>query len=50
MKNIQTLNLVAWLMISLLFSSCFYGIKGNGKVLKTDVRLECLSQYQLAQA
>jgi len=36
MKNIQTLNLVAWLMISLLFSSCFYGIKGNGKVLKTE--------------
>ena len=39
MKKIN-LCLVGTLLISLLFASCFYGIKGNGKVVKSERQVE----------
>jgi hypothetical protein len=39
MKN-QIYFLVSFLLISCLFVSCFYGIKGNGKVVKSERQVE----------
>jgi hypothetical protein len=39
MKKISLL-LVFSVLISLLFTSCFYGIKGNGKVVKSERQVE----------
>ena len=35
-----SLILVCFLFISLFFTSCFYGIKGNGKVVKSERQVE----------
>ena len=39
MKKISII-LVCSLFVSLLFTSCFYGIKGNGKVVKSERQVE----------
>lgn len=36
------------LMISLLFGSCFYGIKGNGKVVKSERKVEAFGSISVS--
>ncbi len=47
MKKIN-LILVGTLFISLLFASCFYGIKGNGKVVKSERQVENFESIEVS--
>ena len=47
MKKIN-LVLIGFLFISMLFASCFYGIKGNGKVVKSDRSVENFESIEVS--